>query len=281
MTIINANAWLFPASADKFGWGLRVRPLEFWRTYLSKESVYHNQLSVVLINRSDKRQDYTPLKTARQVGELQISIVHSTGKTLKSEGYRYLLKVNAERPSLDVGQFARFDFSFEHFGYDELSEAGEYELRASLKTAEGLIVAPAVKLKVIEPDADDILFSQTIPLEGYQAKWPKEKQDRAVLQQIKIGDRIWLFYRKFLSAENGGKVTFAYRVAELSGKCEMKVEGAFGDWNPLTITYKAAPYHKFTTTLVINSVDGKPWTAEEEKHRQEKLKKPAPVPEKK
>jgi len=32
---------------------------------------------------------------------------------------------------------------------------------------------------------------------------------------------------------------------------------------------------------VINSVDGRPWTAEEEKHRQERLKKLAPVPEKK
>jgi len=60
-----------------------------------------------------------------------------------------------------------------------------------------------------------------------------------------------------------------------------KVEGAFGDWNPLTITYRENSYTKFTTKHVINSVNGKPWTAEEEKHRQERLKKLAPVPEKK
>ena len=38
------------------------------------------------------------------------------------------------------------------------------------------------------------------------------------------------------------------------------------------------------TTHFINSVDSRPWTVEEEKHRQEKLKrggKPAPLPEKK
>ncbi len=135
---------------------------------------------------------------------------------------------------------------------------------------------------MIEPDADDILFSQTIPLEGYQAKWPKEKHERAVVQQIQIGDRTWLFYRQSLSPENGGKVSATFRIAELPGKVlDMKVEGAFGDWNPLTITYREHSYSKFTTTCVINSVGGRPWTAEEEKHRQEKLKSPAPVPEKK
>ena len=52
------------------------------------------------------------------------------------------------------------------------------------------------------------------------------------------------------------------------------MEGAFGDRNPLTITYRDNTYTKFTTTHVINSIDGRPWTAEEEKHRLEKLKLP-------
>jgi len=119
------------------------------------------------------------------------------------------------------------------------------------------------------PVPGQALSSQTIALEGYQGKWPKERQQRAVLQQIKIGDRTWLFYRKFLCTENGGKVTFTYRIAELPGKVfDLKVEGAFGDWNPLTITYREHSYTKFTTKHVINSIDGRPWTAEEEKHRQ-------------
>ena len=96
-----------------------------------------------------------------------------------------------------------------------------------------------------------------------------------MIQQIKIGDRTWLFYRKFASIEDGGKVSFAFRIAELPGKVlDLKVEGAFGDRNPLTITYRDNTYTKFTTTHVINSIDGRPWTAEEEKHRLEKLKLP-------
>jgi len=40
-------------------------------------------------------------------------------------------------------------------------------------------------------------------------------------------------------------VTFTYRIAELPGKVfELKVEGAFGDWNLLTITYREHNYTK-------------------------------------
>lgn len=98
------------------------------------------------------------------------------------------------------------------------------------------------------------------------------------IQQIKIGNRTWLFYRKFLSPANGDKVSAAFRIAELPGKVlDMKVDGNFGDGNPLTITYRATTYTKFTTTHVISS-NGYPWTAEEEKHRQEKLKREGKLP---
>lgn len=141
------------------------------------------------------------------------------------------------------------------------------------------MVAPAFKLKVIDPTPDAILMSIAVPLEGFEAKWPKEKHERAVMQQIKVGDRTWLFYRQFLSPENGGKVSHSFRIAELPGKVlDLKVEGAFGDRNPLTITYRKTTYTKWTTTHVINSVDGRPWTAEEEKHRQEKLKREGKLP---
>ena len=56
--------------------------------------------------------------------------------------------------------------------------------------------------------------------------------------------------------------------------------GAFGvgEMNPLTITYRETSYTKWTTTHVINSIDGRPWTAAEEKHRQENLKLEAKLP---
>ena len=56
--------------------------------------------------------------------------------------------------------------------------------------------------------------------------------------------------------------------------CEVVFEALNSDL-PIKPTALAATKH------VINSKNGSPWTAEEEKHRQEKLKKLAPVPENK
>ncbi len=283
LAVVNANVWLLPVPADKLGWGLRLRPLEFHEPYLLKESIEHNQLAVVLINQSREMRQFTPLGTAHKVRDLKISLLPSTTISTDhpEERDRNPTKANAQLPA---DQFHSWVFRFPDLRFHRLQVVGDYEMQASLKTAEGVIVAPVFKFKVIEPTADDILVSQAVPLEGYQAKWPMEKQDRAVLQQIKIGKRTWLVYRKYYSPENGGKVKYTRRIAELPGKVlDLKVEGSFGDWNPLTITYRATTYTKFTTTHVINSVDGRPWTAEEEKHRQEKLKREGklPVPDKK
>ena len=76
-----------------------------------------------------------------------------------------------------------------------------------------------------------------------------------------------------------GKTKYIYKIAELTDKVvDMKVEGTYGSDGPLTITYREASYIKFTTTHVINSVDGRPWTAEEEKHGQEKVKREGKLP---
>ena len=148
-----------------------------------------------------------------------------------------------------------------------------------MKTPQGVVDAPAVKFTMIEPEDGAVLSRHTIPIEGYKAKWPESKRDQAAVQQIKIGDHYWLFYRGYLSSELGGKVEFAIRIAELPGKVvDLKVEGAYDSGNPLTITYRESTYTKWTTTHVINSVNGRPWTAAEQKHRQEKRKREAKPP---
>ena len=282
LAVANTMAWLLPARADKLGWGLRVRPSDAHRVHLAQESLWDYPLAVVLINRSPDMRRHTPLEVARRIGDLGVTLVGPNERTLRSHREGIGGDPSEKRSRLASGQHTSSVFLFQDLGYFHLQESGDYELHASLMTAEGLVVAPAVKLRVIEPAHSDILESEPVPLEGQFAKWPKEKQETAVMQQIRIGSRTWLLYRQFQSNENGGKVSATFRVAELPGKVlDLKVEGAFGDWNPLTITYREHTYTKFTTTHVINSVDGKPWTAAEEKHRQEKLKKLTPVPEKK
>ena len=281
VTSVSAVAWLFPSPSDKVGWGLRVRSQNLSQPFLTRESLLGGGFEVGLINQSTEVRKYIPLEAARKIHDLKISLVGANETILKPFGHGRAFNRDGfqERLSLAPGHVVSIVLSFQTFGYYQLPEPGEYELRASLETAEGKIVAPSFKLKVIEPTADAILVSRPIPLEGERVKWPKERHERAVVQQIKVGDRTWLFYRQFSSPENGGKVSASFRIAELPGKVlDMNVEGAFGDWNPLAITYRETTYTKFTTTHVINSVDGRPWTAEEEKHRQDKLKREGRLP---
>ena len=53
-----------------------------------------------------------------------------------------------------------------------------------------------------------------------------------MIQQIKIGNQTWLFYRQFESRENGGKVSASFRIAELPGKVlDLKVETNQPNWH--------------------------------------------------
>ena len=284
LAAMNAIAWILPSPSDKFGWSLRVMPVDLCQQLLTYESIGHRQLKVALLNHAKTEQRYMPLDAASKTGDLEISLVRPSGKPFRSQRRPYSDKLIEERMILSPMHVASCEFTFRNLGYGKLPESGVWKVRATLKTHEGHIAAPDHLIKVIDPSSDSILTNLSVVLEGSQAKWPKEKHDRAVLEQIKIGDRTWLFYRHFLSPEGGGSVSAAFRIAELPGKVlDLKVEGAFGAGNPLTITYRETTFAKFTTTHVINSVDGRPWTAEEEKLRQERLKrdgKPAPPPDK-
>jgi len=159
---------------------------------------------------------------------------------------------------------------------------GKHSVQATLKIDGILLKSPPIAFEVIELSEKAILTSHKVELEGYAAAPPEVERVRPFIQQVQIQNRTFIFYSHYNSAASRGAIQHAHRLTELPGKVfDLKVEGAFGDGNPLTITYRENSYTKFTTKHVINSVNGKPWTAEEEKHRQERLKKLAPVPEKK
>ncbi len=285
---IAANAIYLPSAHDKHGWALRVRIIEIQPLYLAQEYIGYCETEVALINRSSATRSHMPLVTSAVKKDLRVSLERTDGKPINSPtisgGSSFRAVIPKVLPQLASGEINTFRFTASRGGFYTFSQSGDYELRATLKTDEGKIEAPPIKFAVIEPNPDDILVSKSVAIEGEMARWPKEKQERGFIQQIEIGSRTWLFYRRYYSQENSGSINSSHRIAELPGKVlDLKVEGAYGSWNPLTITYRAASFSKFSTIHIINPVDGRPWTAEEEKQRQEKLKregKPAPPPDK-
>ena len=130
------------------------------------------------------------------------------------------------------------------------------------------ISSPVSEFEVADISQVLLLGRHRIASSTKEDSLPKDKRAFGEILEIKIQRRVFLVFR----VDVDSKTKYIYKIAELAGKVEdMKVEGAYGRDNPLTITYRETTYTKFTTKHIINSVDGRPWTAEEEKLRQERL----------
>jgi hypothetical protein len=263
LSVINATGWLLPDLADKFGWGLRVRlPHE---SYLRHEYVGNSQLEILLINRSKEERVYIP----REAIDLNVVFTRADSKPIdRVDGMGYRPAFLKKRTIVPAGACVSSVVRFRDYFVLSFGQAGECEVRATLETAEGHIFTPAVNFRVVEPAEDAILASHPVPSEGEQLAWPKNRRERVLIQQIKMGNRVFLYYRRLLPLKETNYTGYVYRMVELPGKCEMTVEGSYGESGPLTITYKTSPTAG-PTKLVVHSTGGRPWTEKDEQLWQE------------
>ena len=257
-----------PSPHDKDGWGLRVHNCSVRGPYVT-ETISHFRFTVTLINFSKETRTHDTLGDAQRADNLQVSIIKPDGRAVpRLTGWQHLPKGPFAQSKLRPGEFSSHDLLLKPFGYIYLGEPGRHTMQATMTIGGKKVTSPPFELEVVAVTKEMLLSTHAVPLEGVAAMQPPELQSRPVVKQILVGNRTLLIYIR--------------RIADLPGKVfDLKVEGAYGDGGPLTITYREHSYSKFSTTHVINSTDGLPWTPENEKQRQEKLKKLAPVPEKK
>ena len=251
--------------------------------FIVGESLGQTEFKLTIINLSKDSKKCAPIEKALKQGGIDMKVVDDKGGEMPC--VCRLLSPRPEQLTQGLRPFesASVNLRFANFGYTGLRQAGRYQCHATWATGGKKLEAPRVEFEVADVGADAIVLSHHVALEGRLATLSEAEKPRPVIQQIQLGKRSYLFFRDFHGSKWGGKVSSSFRIAELPGKAvDLKVEGAQGDGNPLTITYRETSYTKWTTTHVINSIDGKPWTAEEEKLRQEKLKREAkPLPDKK
>jgi len=262
----------FPSPVDAHGWGLRVHGLTIRGPYLVGEAIDRIHLKVTLLNVSKETRMHEPLIVARDTGDLELVIVQPDGEWLAGDGGAGPRNPFTQQLKLLPGAVSSEDFRFAEFGYGRLRMPGQHQLKAVLRINGKKITAPPVVVEVVEVPANAVLVNHTVPLEGREAALPADERYRPFVQQVKVGKRTLLIYRLDYGPKWGGGIDRIYRLAELPGKVEMAVEGAYGDGKPLTITYKDPNSKTGTTTLKINSIDGMPWTDEEERLLQQRLK---------
>lgn len=148
-------------------------------------------------------------------------------------------------------------------------KAGEYELILSLRprpNADWLRSAP-VRVKVLDAARVEVLAST----EGGAEFNRPNAAIIPFIQQLAIEGKVYLYYR-VVRRENGKLLApeRSHYLAVLPKKVDLTVEGKYGDLSPITITYRTQADQK-ETKLIVNSIDPRPWTAEEERLRLARL----------
>jgi len=267
MFVTNFSVYL-PNPHDAHGWGLRVHNLSVPGPYLVGEGAGRPRCDVTLINFSKETREHDPLVVARFTRDLELTIIEPDGKGMPGvglPGHRSRFVVSGR---LRGGEFSSVDFDFAAFGFGltAFAQVGRHRVEASIKIDGKTVKAPPVEFEVIAVPPSAVLVSHPVPLEGHAAT----ESARPVVQQVAVGRRALLIYR----GPDG-----LVRLAELPGKCEMTVEGAYGDWGPLKITYADKNSPSGTTTLVVHSIGGTPWSQEDqESHDYKHNIAPAPRP---
>src|SRR5262249_51664766 len=154
-------------------------------------------------------------------GNLDLFITGPDGKGVKGDcrlkpprdPLTELLKLKADQCDFDR-------FRLGTFGHGVFLDTGRYRMQATLPIDGKTITSPSVEVEVVAMQNHAVLVSHTLPLEGEQLKRPVERRHRAFIQQIKVGNRVWLVQRQFWGGSHGPG--FVYRIIELPGKCEMK-----------------------------------------------------------
>jgi hypothetical protein len=279
VAILAAVTPFLPCPLDKDGWGLRICGLNTRGPLIVGEDVGRYQFDLLLLNFSKEPREHDVPVVALETGTLDVSISKPGGK-----GPPALCRLSRPRDpftvmhKLGANEWTSERFSLASWGYFLVYETGLYRVSATWQINGKTVSSPPVDFEVVRVLDEAVLASHTLPLEGSQLARPVEKRHRAVVEQIRVGNRIWLAYRRLGS----GKPTpnalpgFAVRLVELPGKVEMTVEGAFGAGNPLTVTYQDANSAIGTNMLKIHSITGEPWTEEEERLRIEQAKPPLP-----
>lgn len=275
---LSGVAPFLPHASDKDGVGLRIHSPSIRGPFLAGEVIDRVHLRVTLLNYSKHPLEHDPLVDAEDLRTVTAVMKGPDGKPYARIGGHFSRKAFTQRVKTLPGTFETETFPFAAFGYFIVRDPGHYRVECSMEVDQKAITSLPLSFEVVDVPEKAVLLSQAIPVKGFQATLPVDEQTRPFVQQVQIGKRTLLIYRRFNGPKYGGGIDFTFRLAELPDKVEMTVEGSFGDTNPLTIKYKDGKSKTGWTTLVVDSGNGHPWTEEDERLRIERSKPPLPKP---
>jgi hypothetical protein len=261
-----------PSPHDAHGWALRVRGTGLAGPYFRCESLTHPRFEIILINKSSETRQHPFLEDALKTGALSVELKQPDGKGVGRRVVPHPTPPNDAQGQLRPVESASRFFTLRQFGYSRVQEPGEYTAQIKFKTAQGTVLSPPWKFRVVDVPPEAVLFSH--PIEGSTVNW-EALHGPEFVQQVKVGSRVFLLKRHFAPPREGGFLASTQQVTELPGKVEMTVEGVHENEMPLIIRYRTSP--TVTTTLTIDSVNGTVWNKSDSPARDGDLRSDAPA----
>jgi hypothetical protein len=264
--LLLATRVYLPSPYDKDGIGLRVHNLSDRGPYLEGEILSPVRFDLTLLNLSKATIEHDPFVVAKRTRELVVSVIDPDGKRLQPLVPRHAWP----RPPFTVpsklqpGERSTSDFQFKEFGFLGLSKPGRHRVVGTWTIGGRKYTSPPLEFDVVAVPPEAVLSSFTVAVAD---KKYETHPARPRIQQVRVAKKTLLIYTGFAGVA---------RLAELPGKVEMTVEGAYNPGNPLTVKYRDEKSKTGWSTLVINSIGGTPWTEEEERARIERTKPPVP-----
>jgi hypothetical protein len=245
LLLATALACAAPPVEDK-GWELKIARANSAEPLLVGESVEGIHLTVTLKNTTNKERGYLPTARALRAHVLQVHIDNPKNKPIGKLGrfpgpddFKNLTPIAAGKevqfPLSLGGAWGLFPYL-----------AGKYTVTVTYETPDGKVTSNAITFDAIEPAKDAILARHQLPPGGRTVQQPEAERVTAFVDQIKVGDKVYLVYREFAGPKDGGGCSFAKRIATLPGKVEMVVVGAHGSrapegWEQFHLAYPHKP----------------------------------------
>lgn len=228
------------------GWFLESR-LVTDGPFIVGESCQNVRIKVVLANVSGEPRSHLTFEDALKSGDLNVRLRYPDGRVVR----RYFERTNPRNPrvSLRASESASVELALSDFGYRQLWEAGKYEAVLTLKTPQGVAFSLPWIVDVVEPALTDVFVSHKI---GPDSRQKSETCPHALVQQIKLGKRVFLVYRSFDRGSRDALVPDrCIRLAELPGKVDLKVTGEYGRGKKLTIAFDDAKEPDGKRTIIV------------------------------
>ena len=197
ISVIVMLAPYLPYPHDKDGLGLRIR-LGREGPFLQHERLERIPMDLMLINFSKERREHDVFTVAAEIGDLKFSVVGPDGKGLGQIGGPYAPR----GPFTVMNKLQPGDCYWDHFegfgSFDQrLYQTGRYRIVGSMKINGKELSSPPIGFEVVRIADESVLVSQKLPSVGLSLR-PGEKQlERAAVEQIRVGDHVWLVYRRW------------------------------------------------------------------------------------